>query len=80
MTPFHASVSTALDDFAGGLYKKLMLFAPPQHGKSEQSSRLLPAFLIGLKPSSKIALVCYSPIIAEGFSKDVQKIIETNLK
>ena len=78
MTPFHTSVSTALDDFAGGLYKKLMLFAPPQHGKSEQSSRLLPAFLIGLKPSSKIALVCYSPVIAEGFSKDVQKIIESD--
>lgn len=78
MTQFHRSMGTALDDFSKGLHTRQMLFAPPQHGKSEQSSRLLPAFELGKNPSLKIALVCYSPLIAEGFSKDIQKIIESD--
>lgn len=78
MTPFHSAMSGALDDFSNYKHKRQMLFAPPQHGKSEQSSRLLPAFELGKNPELKIALVCYSPLIAEGFSKDIQSIIESD--
>ena len=49
---------------------------PPQHGKSEGSSRKLPAFILGLNPDKKIAIGSYSTGFARDFNRDVQKIID----
>lgn len=40
--------------FARGEIKRLMVFMPPQHGKSEIVSRRLPAFLLGMNPDAEI--------------------------
>ena len=40
--------------FARGEIKRLMVFMPPQHGKSEIVSRRLPAFLLGRNPDAQI--------------------------
>lgn len=79
MTWFHEAVSTDLNMFADGDVSHLMLFAPPQHGKSELSSRLLPAYLLGKNPAYKLAIVCYSGVIAQGFSNDVQQLIASDV-
>lgn len=53
-----------------------MLFVPPQHGKSELSTRRFPAFALGLNPNLKIAICSYSATIASNFNRDIQRIID----
>ena len=45
--PFHQMYYYILNEFAHGRIKKLIITMPPQHGKSEGSSRKLPAFIPG---------------------------------
>lgn len=49
---------------------------PPQHGKSELTTRRLPAFLVGLNPDLRIAICSYSATIASNFNRDIQRIID----
>ena len=51
---FHRRYYKVLTDFADGKIRKLMVFMPPQHGKSEGSTRRLPAFLLGKNPDNKL--------------------------
>ena len=76
ITPFHFVYYQILDKFAHGLIKKLIISVPPQSGKSEGSSRLLPAFLLGLNPDLKVCIGSYSSTIARDFNRDVQRIID----
>lgn len=66
-----------LQDFARGKIKKLMVFMPPQHGKSELTSRRLPAYLLGIKPKLKLIGCSYSASLAASFNRDVQRIIDS---
>lgn len=72
----HIEYAKKLDGFANGDIKKLMVFMPPQEGKSEQSSRRLPAKLLGDNPDLKIGLVSYNHTIAATFNRDIQRIID----
>lgn len=74
---FHKHYYSALTDFAHGNIKKLMVFMPPQHGKSEGSTRRLPAFALGLNSDKKIAIVSYSAPKARKFNREIQRIIDT---
>lgn len=73
----HKAICEKLDAFQRGEIKRLMIFVPPQHGKSELSSRYFPAKLLGDNPDLKIALASYSPDLASSFNTDVQRIIDT---
>lgn len=75
--PFHQVYYNILNEFAHGRIKKLIITMPPQHGKSEGSSRKLPAFLAGLFPDKKIFIGSYAATHAQDFNRDVQKIIDT---
>ena len=75
LTPFHLRYYAALDAFARGLVRRLIVTLPPQHGKSTGSSRLLPAFLLGLDPAKQIALASYNLALAARFSRQVQRLI-----
>lgn len=74
----HIMIAKVLQKFASGEIKKLMLFAPPQTGKSQLSSRHLPAYILGKEPDAKIALAAYSPTHASAFNRDIQRIITSN--
>ena len=56
----------------------LMLFVPPQHGKTEIVSRKLPAWMLGRDPSLKIVGCSYSADLAQQFSRAVQRTIESD--
>jgi predicted phage terminase large subunit-like protein len=58
--------------------KKLMIFIPPQHGKSEISSRQLPAYALGKNPNLKIALGSYASSLSSKFCQDCQSIIDSS--
>jgi hypothetical protein len=64
-----------LQMFIDGEIRKLMVFMPPQHGKSELTSRRLPADLLGVNPNLKIVGCSYSSSLSSSFNRDVQRII-----
>lgn len=72
----HLAICDHLEAFCRGEIKKLMIFVPPQHGKSELATRRYPAFQLGKKPTSKIAICSYSATLAMAFNRDVQRIID----
>lgn len=75
-TPFHVAYYEILDRFAKRQLKKLIIQAPPQHGKSQGSSRHLPAQMLGLWPDLKYAICSYAATIAKDFNRDVQRLID----
>ena len=77
-TPFHRSYYRVLDLFAKQQVKKLIIQAPPQHGKSEGSSRMLPSDILGLFPDKKIIIASYAATVAKDFNRDVQRIIDSD--
>lgn len=72
----HELLIKYIQDFADGKIKKLMVFMPPQHGKSELTSRRLPAYLLGINPTLKIIGCSYSSSLATSFNRDVQRVID----
>lgn len=74
---FHKRYYQVLTRFAQGDIKKLMVFMPPQHGKSEGSTRRLPAFILGQDPNKRVAVVSYSAPKARKFNREIQRIIDT---
>jgi len=74
---FHEAYYSILDKFYEGEIKKLMITIPPQHGKSEGSTRRLPARLLGKDNSLKIAITSYASTQARRFGRDVTRIIDS---
>jgi len=77
-TAFHSIYYTILDMFAHGLIKRLIITIPPQHGKSQGSSKYLPAYMFGLNPNLNIALMSYSTTYARKFNRHLQRVIDTD--
>lgn len=74
---FHVTYYRILQAFADGRIKRLIVTVPPQHGKSQGSTRLLPAYILGRNPDKRIAIASYSDTFAKKFNRDVQRIIDT---
>jgi predicted phage terminase large subunit-like protein len=73
---FHHLICKSVDRLIDGEYDKLMIFVPPQCGKSEIVSRKLPAYLLGKNPDYKIVSASYSHDLSAGFNRAVQRIME----
>jgi predicted phage terminase large subunit-like protein len=56
---------------------RLMVFQPPRHGKSELTSRRLPALIHGIYPNDEILAASYNSTLADDMTEDVQKIMDT---
>lgn len=52
-----------------------MLLCPPQHGKSQITSRRFPAYLLGLEPTEDWISASATADLAEGFGRDVRNCI-----
>lgn len=74
---FHRRYYSVLTKFAHKQIKKLMVFVPPQHGKSEGSTRRLPPFILGKAPNTKVAIVSYNAPKARKFNREIQRIIDS---
>ena len=74
---FHKTYYKVLDAFANGDIKRLMVTMPPQHGKSEGSTRRLPAYMLGRNPDLKIAIASYNFYFASKLNRDVQRILDS---
>jgi predicted phage terminase large subunit-like protein len=78
---FHQRLAKAIDRFVEDVIARrsprLIIEAPPRHGKSTQASRLLPAYLLGRNPDLEVLGTSYGDTLAYEFCADVQKIIDS---
>ena len=74
---FHKYIMERLDAFEKGEVKKLMIWLPPQTGKSELSTRNFVPFLMGKDPYRKVAVVCYGKDLVSGFNRDIKANINS---
>ena len=70
------ALTNFVQDVVDGKQPRLMVFAPPRSGKSEQVSRRLPAWILGKYPDLSIIAASYSSSLASRMNKDVQKIMD----
>lgn len=77
--PFHAHVAQSLDHVVFGDdpdYQFVMLFAPPQHGKSELVSTRLPPFWLAHNPDLPVALLSYGGKLADRNSRAARAVLQ----
>ena len=75
----HEVIINALEDVARGKIKRLSISAPPRHGKSELTSKLFTAWLLGINPRSTHILAAYSAGLANGFNRGIQGYIDSDI-
>lgn len=66
-----------LADVAARKSPRLMLFAPPRHGKTELASRRFPAYSLGRYPNLSLIATSYGADLASSINRDVQRIIDS---
>jgi predicted phage terminase large subunit-like protein len=76
--PFHNLVAEKLEAVERGEIKRLMLFAPPRHGKSELSTRRFPAYYMARNPEKNVISASYNGDFATTFGRDVRNIVKGN--
>lgn len=74
----HRVICEYLDKFARLEIKRLMIFAPPRHGKSQIVSRHLPAYILGRDPDVPIIAASFGDALARRMNRDVQRIIDSD--
>ncbi len=81
ISDFAYDVSTALEDFyvdsQEGKLPKMLMQAPPQHGKSYMAAVLFPAWLLGINPNLKIVIATYDSELASDRCKAIRKIMSS---
>lgn len=71
-----AELERFADDCVAGRSPRLMVFAPPRHGKSELVSRRFPAWALGRHHDLQIIGCSYSDALAGRMNRDVQRIMD----
>lgn len=75
---FHEYVCDKIEKWYRGEGKnRLMVFMPPQHGKSQISTRHTPAWILGQNPDTKLGIAAYNGTVATKFSRDAQRIMDS---
>lgn len=72
MAPYHALIIEHLEALERGDITRLMVFTPPQRGKSELVSVRFPAWLHGLHPDWKYMGFSHTASLADDFSRQVR--------
>ena len=74
----HEQIAAALERVERGECKRLMIFAPPRHTKSELGSRRFPAWYIGRHPERQLITTTYGQDLADDFGRDVREIVRSD--
>lgn len=75
----HKLIADALERVERGECKRLMIFMPPRHGKSELASRRFPAWFLGRNPDRSIIAASYGSDLADDFGREVRDIFASRL-
>jgi predicted phage terminase large subunit-like protein len=71
----HKRMARLFESVANGERKRVIINLAPRHTKSELSSYLLPAWLLGKFPKKKIMQVSNTSELAEGFGRKVRNLV-----
>jgi hypothetical protein len=74
--PAHALIASYLEKVERGDIDRLMIFAPPQTGKSELVSVRFPAWCLGRHPDWPIILASYAADLAQDKSRQCRQVVE----
>jgi len=75
--PFHKHLAAALTEVVYGNEKRLIIIAPPQHGKSELVSIRFPPFWLGHHPDHPVILTSYGGALAFRNSRAARNVVES---
>lgn len=75
----HKLIAEALERVERGECKRLMIFMPPRHGKSELASRRFPAWFLGRNPDRSIIAASYNSELATDFGREVRDVVGSKL-
>ena len=73
----HHEICKKLEAVERGEIKRLMIFMPPRHGKSELASRRFPAWFLGKNPKKSIIAASYNSELAGDFGREVRNIVNS---
>lgn len=73
----HHLIAEKLEAVERGEIKRLMIFMPPRHGKSELASRRFPAWYLGRNQRSQIICGSYNSDLATDFGREVRNIVSS---
>lgn len=71
----HDLIADRLQAVESGECKRLMIFMPPRHGKSELASRRFPGWFLGRNPQRSIIAASYNSDLAGDFGREVRNIV-----
>lgn len=71
----HTRIISKLEAVERGEIRKLMIFVPPRHGKSEIASINFPAWFFGRNPKKSIIAASYNSDLAIGFGRKARNIV-----
>lgn len=72
--PHLAYIHHALDGITTGATKRLMLFLPPRHGKSEMTTVRYPVWRLEQQPELRVIVGAYNQMLANSFNRKARKI------
>lgn len=72
----HKKMAEAFNKIAKGTLKRLIINMPPRHTKSEFASYLLPAFMMGREPRTKIIQATHTGELAVRFGRKVRNLMD----
>jgi len=78
VTEFHKEYYEILRLFAEKKIKRLIVTISPQHGKSLGSSQLLPSYILGFNPDTKITIASYASTFAKKFNRAIQRLMDND--
>lgn len=71
----HQRIAAALERVERGECRRLMIFSPPRHGKSELVSRRFPAWYLGRNPERQVICASHGSELAADFGRDVRNLV-----
>lgn len=74
--PYLAYIREHLDKVTTGECKRLAIFIPPRHGKSEMVTVRYPVWRLERDPSLRVIIAAYGQLLAEKFSRKARRIAE----
>lgn len=74
----HHKIADVLEAVERGDIKRLMIFMPPRHGKSQLASIHYPAWYIGRNPTKQIICASYAKELAAEFGRSVRNLINSD--
>lgn len=75
----HQMLGQYLEALEAGHIRRLLIFAPPRHGKSLLATQLFPAWFLGRNPNAPIITAAYNQDKANDFGRHVRNQVDSDI-